>query len=234
MAEACRKRESLVYLCNPANPTGTTLNKDSVGSFLDLVPEHAIVVVDEAYAEYVDRPDYESCVRYVKQGFPNVVVLRTFSKLYGLAGLRVGYALGPKNLILAMSSHRLWNNINHAGAVAALVSFGDERMISAVRRQNAQVRRFFYEETMELDMEVIPSETSFVMLHVKRPAADMITAFKSFQVLIGRPIASLPEYVRITLGTKEEMKVFFEVFRKILNRSVVREKGSVFHARCSI
>lgn len=216
MVEACLKRESMVYICNPANPTGTILHKKAVKQFLDSVPEHIIVVVDEAYDEYVDRSDYESCIRYVKQGRPNVVVLRTFSKIYGLAGLRVGYAFGPKRLIRAMSSHRLWNNINQTGAAAALASFGDQHMVSAVRRKNAQVRQLFYEEVKKLNMEFIPSETSFVMINVKRASTEMIAAFKEHHILIGRPIPSLPEHVRISLGTREEMKVFFNVLKKII------------------
>jgi histidinol-phosphate aminotransferase len=216
MAEACSKRESLVYLCNPANPTGTMLHKDEVKRFLDSVSEYAIIVVDEAYGEYVDRYDYESCVRYVKQGRPNVIVLRTFSKVYGLAGLRVGYAMGPARLIREMSSHRLWNNINQAGAAAALASLGDQQMVSAVRRKNARERQSFYDEMKKLNIEFIPSETSFVMFNGKRSSLELISAFKRHQILIGRPIPSLPEYVRISLGTREEMEVFFNVLKKTI------------------
>ncbi len=220
MAEACHKRECLVYICNPANPTGTILSKNALKRFLSLVPEHVIVAVDEAYAEYVDRSNFESCVRYVNEGRPNVIVLRTFSKLYGLAGLRDGYALGPKKLIRAMASHRLWNNINQAGAAAALASLGDKQMISVVRRQNAEVRRSFYEEVHKLNLEFIPSETDFVMVNVDRSSAEMIAAFKEHQILIGRRIPSLPEYIRITLGTRKEMSAFFNVLRDILEKRV--------------
>ena len=216
MSEVCRKRQSIVYLCNPANPTGTTLHKGAVRRFLDLTPEHVIVVVDEAYAEYVDRPDYESCIRYVKQGRPNVIVLRTFSKIYGLAGLRVGYALGPTRLIQEMSSHRLWNNINQPGAAAALTSLGDQKMVSAIRRKTAQARQSFYDEMKKLNMEFIPSETSFVMFNCNRSSIEMISAFKEHQILIGRPIPSFPQHVRISLGTKKEMEVFFSVLKKII------------------
>lgn len=229
MAEACHKRECLVYICNPANPTGTILSKKAIKRFLSLVPEHVIVAVDEAYAEYVDRSDFESCVRYVNEGRPNVIVLRTFSKLYGLAGLRVGYALGPKKLVQAMASHRLWNNINQTGAAAALASLGDEQMISVIRRKNAQVRNDFYEEVQKLGLEFIPSETDFVMVNVNRSAAEMITAFKEHQIHIGRRIPSLPEHIRITLGTRKEMSAFFTVLRDILKKSVSKiDKHSLF------
>ena len=227
MAEACHKTARLVYLCNPANPTGTILSKKALKRFLSLVPENVIVVVDEAYAEYVGRSDFESCVRYVKEGRPNVIVLRTFSKLYGLAGLRVGYALGPKKLIRAMASNRLWNNINQAGAAAALASLGDKQMISLIRRKNAQVRKYFYEEARKLDLEFIRSETDFVMVNVNRSSAEIIAAFKDHQILIGRRIPSLPEYVRITLGTRKEMIAFFNVLRNILSTEVSFIKNGV-------
>jgi histidinol-phosphate aminotransferase len=223
MAAACHKSRGLVYICNPANPTGTILHKKALERFLNLVPQHIIVVVDEAYTEYVDRSDFESCVRHVKHGRPNVVVLRTFSKLYGLAGLRVGYALGPEKLIQAMASHRLWNNINQAGAAAALASFGDRQMVSTVRRQNAEVRSFFYEESHKLSLEFIPSETNFVMMKANRSSTELISAFKEHQILIGRRIPSLPEHIRITLGTREEMSVFFDVLRNIIKREVSKK-----------
>lgn len=217
MAAICLKSEAMVYICNPANPTGTIVQKDAMEQFLVRVPENTIVVVDEAYAEYTDRSDFESCVKHVRRDRPNLVVLRTFSKLYGLAGLRIGYALGPKHLIQAMASHRLWNNVNQAGAAAALASLRDKQSMSIVRQQNARVRQAFYKEVKKLGIQYIPSETSFVMLNVKRPAIEMIPAFRKNQILVGRPIPSLPKYLRITLGTGEEMRYFLKVLKALIS-----------------
>jgi histidinol-phosphate aminotransferase len=215
MLAACGQQAGMVFMCNPANPTGTLLKKDEVDDFIRRVPESVVVLADEAYAEYVDRPDFESGVRYVREGRPNVVVSRTFSKIYGLAGLRVGYAIGPKALIKRMAPHRLWNNTNQLGTAAAMAGLADQQSMMTVRRLNAEARDFVYKELRKMGLEFIPSETNFVTINVKRPAGEIIEGLKQRQVLVGRPFPSIPHHVRVSLGTMAEMKLFVEAFRAV-------------------
>ena len=133
------KGAGLVYVCNPNNPTAAIVDKDAMRAFLDRVPPETPVVADEAYHEWVDNPRYESCVKYVKEG-RNVIVLRTFSKVYGLAGLRVGYAVASKATAERMAPHRLQNSLNAVGLAAARASIADQAAAAQVRARNARIR----------------------------------------------------------------------------------------------
>ncbi|MFY9610471.1 MAG: aminotransferase class I/II-fold pyridoxal phosphate-dependent enzyme [Blastocatellia bacterium] len=207
----------LIFFCNPSNPAGTLVDKERVGRFVRSLPRGVVLLSDEAYAEYVDRPDYESCLRYVKAGQP-VVVSRTFSKIYGMAGLRVGYAIGRKDLIARMAKRRLANNPNQLATAAALAALkNDDEFVKRVRRLNAQVREYVCHELRAMGLGFIPSETNFVMIGAGRPAQPLIEALKKRNVLVGRLFPSLPEHVRVSFGTMAEMKSFIREFKAVLN-----------------
>jgi histidinol-phosphate aminotransferase len=206
----------LVFMCNPGNPTGTMMKKDEVERFVRAVPSSVVVLADEAYAEFVDRPDYESCLRYVKEGMPNLIVSRTFSKIYGLAGARLGFAIGPKELIKRMAPHKVTYSTNQLGIIMAMVSLTDQESIVRSRRLNAEVRTFLCDELKKMGLGYIPSETNFVTIHIKRQSKEVIEALKEKKVLIGRVFPSIPEHVRVSLGTMDEMKYFLKEFRAVL------------------
>jgi histidinol-phosphate aminotransferase len=207
----------LIFFCNPSNPAGTMIDKQEVERFVRRLPRGVVLLSDEAYAEYVDRPDYESCLRYVKEGLP-IVVSRTFSKIYGMAGLRVGYAIGRKDLIKRMAKRRLANNPNQLATAAALAALkNDDEFVKRVGRLNAEVREYVCQALRGMGLAFIPSETNFVMIGAGRPAKPLIEELKKRNVIVGRLFPSLPEHVRVSLGTMAEMKSFVKEFKEVMS-----------------
>ena len=212
---AASKSAGLIYVCNPNNPTGAIVDRDAMRAFLDRVPADLPVLVDEAYHEWVDNPRYESCVRYVREG-RNVTVLRTFSKVYGLAGLRVGYAVTAKATAQRLEPHKLQNSLNAAGLAAARASLADQPRVVELRRRNRAIRESFIGWLEAHGLPAIASETNFVMIDVGRPVPPVIEALKQRGFLVGRLFPSLPTHLRISLGTEDQMAAFTPVFASVL------------------
>jgi histidinol-phosphate aminotransferase len=207
----------MIFYCNPSNPAGTYIDKQESERFIRRLPRGPVLLADEAYAEYVTASDYESCVRFVKEGLP-VVVSRTFSKIYGMAGLRVGYAIGRKDLIKRMTKRQLVNNPNQLAIAAALAALkSDGEFVDRVRRMNAEVRDYVCHEATAMGLTFIPSQTNFVMVGVRRPAAPLIEELKKRNVLVGRLFPSMPQHMRVSFGTMAEMKGFFREFKDVLS-----------------
>ena len=203
-----------IFFCNPGNPSGTFTEKQTVEKFVRSVPSSVALLVDEAYYDYVDVPEYESCIRYVKEGLP-VLVSRTFSKAYGMAGLRIGYAVGHKDLIQQMSLRRLPSNTNQLAMAAALAALQDDAFVARIRKLNSQSRQMVHDALGSMRLDCIPSQTNFVMIHLGRPAQPVIDALKERRVLVGRLFPSMPNHMRVTLGTAEEMKLFLREFKAV-------------------
>jgi len=215
MARAAQERPGLVYLCNPNNPTGALIAKAAVQEFLKQVPRESIVLVDEAYFHYVEDPSYGTMLEAVDAG-ANVVVARTFSKVYGMAGLRLGYAIARKELMVQMRPHCVWDATNVMACQAALASFGDEAEEKRQRTLNSQTRAFLGDEMKKRGHDYIPSHANFVCVHVAHPVRPVIEAFRQQGIAVGRPFAGLPEHLRVSLGTPEEMQKFVAAFDKAL------------------
>ena len=206
----------MIFFCNPSNPAGTFIDKTEVERFIRKLPRGVVLLSDEAYADYVDRPDFESCLRYVKEGLP-VVVSHTLSKIYGMAGLRIGYGIGRKDLIKRMARRRLGNNPNQLATAAALAALkNDDAFVSRVRGLNAEVREHLCKELSAMGLAFIPSETNFVMIRVARPAKPLIEELKKRNVMVGRLFPSMPEHARVTFGTMAEMKAFIKEFKIVM------------------
>jgi histidinol-phosphate aminotransferase len=207
----------MIFFCNPSNPAGTYIAKQETERFIRRLPRGPVLLADEAYAEYVTAPDYESCVRFVKEGLP-VVVSRTFSKIYGMAGLRVGYAIGRKDLIKRMAKRQLVNNPNQlaiAATMAALKSDGE--FVERIHKMNAEVRDYVCQEVTAMGLQYIPSQTNFVMIGVSRPAKPLIEELKKRKLLVGRLFPSMPEHLRVSFGTMAEMKSFMKEFKEVIS-----------------
>jgi histidinol-phosphate aminotransferase len=160
----------------------------------------------------VDDPSYASAIALAKQGKP-VIVTRTFSKIYGMAGLRLGYAIGREDLIGKMASYKIWLNTNTLTVAAALASLDDRDFIERNRKLNSDVRTYVEQQVTKMGLGYIPSQANFLMVDVKRDMNSVASALRSRNVYAGRPFHPLNQHLRVTVGTIEEMKRFVEELR---------------------
>jgi histidinol-phosphate aminotransferase len=215
MVRACDARTGLVYVCNPNNPTGTIVTGEELLAFLGKVPETATVVVDEAYHHFVEAPAYRSAMEMVDR-FPNLVVARTFSKVYGMAGLRLGYAVTTAANAARLRAHASWSNVNAAVLAAAQASLADEGLVARQRERLNGTRRWLLAELAGDGRRTIPSETNFVMIDAGGDVKPLIAALAARGIRVGRRFAALPTWLRVSIGTPEETRAFLEAFRAVL------------------
>jgi histidinol-phosphate aminotransferase len=203
MARAVTPKTRLLFVANPNNPTGTYVGRRAVERLLKEVPPEVIVVMDEAYFEYADAEDYPNCLE-LRALRERLVVLRTFSKIYGLAGLRVGYAVGPKTLIGYLNRVRAPFNVGRVAQAAALAAIDDREHVEHSRRVNREQRARLSAAFAELPrVQVVPSQANFLFIDVGRPAREVYAELLKKGVIV-RPFGSLPTSLRITVGTPEQ------------------------------
>jgi histidinol-phosphate aminotransferase len=207
-------KSGLIYICNPNNPTASITPKDELRDFIAKTPPATMVLVDEAYFHFADSPDYESVIPLVNQ-YPNLLVARTFSKIYGMAGLRCGYCVAQKQTIDRMRARQMWDSVNIMALVAASASLDDSDQVPNGQRLNKEARTFTIGELEKLGYKTIPSQANFIMFDCKRPVAPLIQAMKERKVHVGRLFPSLPNHMRLTIGKKAEMESFVSVFKQV-------------------
>lgn len=202
-----------VYMCNPNNPTGMIVPKDDIRRLVDSIPEDVPILVDEAYHHFVEDPRYETSIPYVLEGRP-VIVARTFSKIAGLAAMRLGYGVATPEMIAHMRPFQ-------TGSTNALVRWGAAASLKDTRRQ-AEVKRITLElrkkTTSELErmgFDVIPSETNFFMVDLGRPVGPVRDEFRKKGVLVGRDFPPMLNHLRVSVGNAEEMDRFIAAFKEI-------------------
>lgn len=205
----------LVYVCNPNNPTASVTPKSKVTQFLSKLPRQTIVLVDEAYHHYVESSDYESLIPVVKDN-PNLIVARTFSKIYGMAGLRCGYCVSSRENVSRMRAHQIFDSVNIMAIVAALAGLKDADHVTRGRKLNSEVRKTVYSELDALGYRYIPSHANFMMIDLRREVRPVITAMRSRGVEVGRLFPALPTFMRVTIGTSAHMKAFLTAFREVM------------------
>lgn len=205
----------LVYVCNPNNPTASITPKNELSEFLAKVSPATIVLVDEAYHHYVESNDYESLIPLVKQ-YPNLIVARTFSKIYGMAGLRCGYCVTQRANISRMRTHQIFDSVNIMALVAALASVKDAEQVTRGRKLNTEVKKSLYAEIDTLGYRYIPSHANFMMIDLRREVRPVIGAMRTRGVEVGRPFPALPNFMRVTIGTAPEMKQFLAAFKEVM------------------
>ena len=217
-------RTKLVYVCDPNNPTGTMNTRDELDVFFERVPEHVIIVVDQAYFEYIDRPDYPDAVeRYVKEG-RRAVVLRTFSKIYGLAGLRVGYAVGPSDVCAAMSKTRRPFDVAAPAQLAALASLDDLGEIARRRNVNAEGLAALGTTLRKHGLEPVPGAVgNFLYVDTGRDVGPLYDALLREGVIV-RPLHGFgaPSAIRVSVGTAEENAFFGDALARVMARDEAR------------
>lgn len=212
---AAAAKGGLVYLCNPNNPTASITPKNQVRDFITAASPETMILVDEAYHHYVESPDYESVIPLIKD-HPNLIVARTFSKIYGMAGMRCGYAIAQSATIERMRPDQLSDSVNILALVAASVSMADAGHVPQGRELNSQTRKFVTDALATAGFESIPSQANFVMVNLKRPVVPVIQAMKERKVKIGRLFPALPNHMRLTIGRKAEMESFLAAFREAM------------------
>jgi histidinol-phosphate aminotransferase len=208
----------LVYVCNPNNPTGTAHPKTAVEDFAGRVQRAApaaTVLVDEAYFEYADDPDYGTLIPMALED-SRVVVIRTFSKVHGIAGLRVGYAIGRTETLAAMQRFQMPHVVNNLGIAAALATLGDQAHVARERQLNRVARDFTRRWFGKHGFAVAPSATNFLMVGIRRPIDAFRKACAERGVAVGRAFPPLTEHVRISIGTMDEMQRATTVFGQLL------------------
>ncbi|HTV57613.1 MAG TPA: histidinol-phosphate transaminase [Verrucomicrobiae bacterium] len=214
MAAACTSKTGVVYVCNPNNPTGTVVSRSEILEFLPKVPPTTLVLVDEAYHHFVEDPAYQSCVELIAR-FPNVLVARTFSKIYGLAGMRLGYGVAVEETVERLRQEILIANGNAAVLAAASASLGDQEAIAATREKLNSTRAWFCGEMKKDGRGFIPSQANFVMIDMGGDVRPYIAKFEEHKILVGRQFPSMPNFLRVTIGTRPEMETFVAVLRQI-------------------
>jgi histidinol-phosphate aminotransferase len=226
MIRATRKNHrqvGFVYLCNPNNPTGRIVTRDEVRQLLDGIPEDVPVLIDEAYHHFVEDPAYETSMKYVKEGRA-VIVARTFSKIAGLAGMRLGYAVAPREQLQVLQPYAT-GSVNACVRWGAAAALADKANEDKVRRLTLALRKQTVADLKSLGWESIPSEANFFMVHLKRPVVPVIEEFRKKGVVVGRPFPPLNESLRVSIGTAEEMSRFMVVFKEIIGPAKAASGG---------
>lgn len=218
MADAIGPQTKLVFLGNPCNPTGTVVRRAEVEAFMERVPEGVIVAFDEAYFEYVDDPDYPDCLQYVREG-RDVLVMRTFSKAYGLAGLRVGYGIaGPRvmeGLILAREPF----NVSTVAQVAALAALDDPEHVQRSVALVEEGRDYLYAQFEALGLPYVPTQGNFMLVDTGLDSKEVFGGLmrRGITVRTG-DIFGLPTYIRVTFGTMPQNEAFVAALREIIGK----------------
>jgi len=211
--KAIRKNTKAIFIANPNNPTGTYVNKKELEEFLRGLPKNLIVVLDEAYNEFVDVRDFPKSLDYINK---NVIILRTFSKTYGLAGLRIGFAIAKPEFIECMNRVRQPFNVNLLAQAAALEAVDDSAFLRRSRRTILEGKRYLYNELGKLGFECVSSVANFILVDVKQDCRIIFNKLLKQGVIV-RPMAiyNLKKYIRVTIGTKKENTRFINSLRRI-------------------
>ncbi len=213
---AITDRTKMVYICNPNNPTGTIVGAAAIESFMAKVPDDVLVVFDEAYSEYVESPEFISGVKYVKAG-RNAIVLRTFSKIYGLAALRVGYALTLPAIAQAVEMITEPFNVNMLAQVAALAAIDDSEHVELSQKVNSDGKKYLYNELEKMGIEYVPTEANFIFLDTGKNSQEVFQAMLRLGVIVRTgDIFGHPNFIRVTIGTQAENERFIDSLQQVL------------------
>jgi histidinol-phosphate aminotransferase len=207
-------KEGLIYICNPNNPTASITPKNELHEFIAKAPRGTMILVDEAYFHYADSPDYESMIPFVRD-HPNLIVARTFSKIYGMAGLRCGYCVAQQETIKQLRAHQMWDSVNIMALAAAIANLDDPDQVPNGQRLNREAKAFTIGELERKGYKTIPSQANFIMVDCKRPIVPLISALGDRNVHVGRLFPALPNHMRVTIGKRNEMETFLSAFGQV-------------------
>ena len=210
-------RTRLIFIANPNNPTGSYVKANEVEGFLSQVPQEVLVCFDEAYIDFVEAGDFPNLLNYVRGERKNLILLRTFSKSYGLAGLRIGYGIASKQLSQYLEKVRQPFNVNRLAQIAAAAALGDGRFLRRTKRLVSDGKLYLYRQFTKMGLEFISSEANFVLVDLERPAEKVFQALLKRGMII-RPMAAygLPNHIRVTVGKHGDLVKFIRVLKEAL------------------
>jgi histidinol-phosphate aminotransferase len=219
IAQRITHNTKLIFISNPNNPTGTIVHDEAFKRFMKAVPEDVIVVVDEAYREYVTSNEFPDALDYLRQG-RNIIILRTFSKVYGLAGLRIGYGFTRTALTNYLERVRVPFNTSYLAQIGALAALDDDEHIKNSQHNNTRGLTFVYRELKILGLSYIATQTNFLLIRLGDRAEDIYRSLLQEGVIV-RSMTSygLKEYVRLTIGLPEENERFVRCLKKLLHQA---------------
>jgi histidinol-phosphate aminotransferase len=205
----------MIYLDNPMNPIGRMIVHEELAKFMDKLPEDIVLVLDEAYHDYAVDGDFPKSWNFIEEG-KNVVMLRTFSKMYGLAGFRVGYGVAKEEFIHALDKVSSPFSVNRLGQIGAAAALDDKDHVKRTKEMNEKGKAYLYRNFEEHDVFYIPSETNFVTFDVKIDTKSMVDEFQKKGIIV-RPLSmyGLPTFLRVTIGTPEQNERFMDAFVKL-------------------
>lgn len=214
MAACINKKTKIIYICNPNNPTGVIASQKEMDDFMAKVPSDVLVVFDEAYFEYVDDEEYPNGLDYLAAGH-NVIVLRTFSKIYGLAGLRVGYGVGRPDVIAYLNRVREPFNVNAVAQEAALAALEDEEYVQKVREVNRRGKEYLYFGFDRLGLKYVPTQANFIFVNVERDEKEIFEKLLRKGIIV-RGGFGYQTWLRVTVGTPEQNKALLFALEEVL------------------
>lgn len=219
MLDAVTSETTLIVITNPNNPTGTIVSHEEIESFVEAVPENIIILIDEAYIDFVREPGYQDCID-LSQKYNNVIVTRTFSKVFGLAGMRVGYAVGNIDLMEDLSSFGNSGGIGSINCYAAIAALKDRAFVRRVLRVTNEMKEYFYTELESIGLDYIPSHSNFVLANVRQDGAELQKKMFTRNIQLSRlgmaTNERLKNYIRVTMGTSDEMQVAVRILKEEL------------------
>ena len=218
MLKRVSRKTKLIFVCNPNNPTGTTVSLEAFNRFLSRVPERVIVVLDEAYGDFAEEAFYPNGLDYIKER-RQVIVLRTFSKIYGLAGLRIGFALGREDFVDCLYQVRDPFPVHRLAQVAAVAALNDEDHAVRSIQLVYEGKRFLYNELDRMGLSYVPSQANFILIDFERDSEKVFQDFLREGIII-RPgkVWGYSTFARVTIGRVEDNRRFIRALKKILNR----------------
>lgn len=217
MLKAVTKKTKVVFIANPDNPTGTYVTDKELKSFIERVGEHVLVVIDEAYYEFASGGDYPQMLELLKREERNILITRTFSKAYGLAGLRIGYGLASRDVIAVLNKVREPFNVNSIAQAAAVAALGDEKYVKDSVSLVLEEKEKFYNVFKSLGVEYFKSKANFVLVNTKRDSVKIFENLLKEGVIVREMSAwGLKGFIRVSIGLPEENEAFFKAFAEAL------------------
>ncbi|WP_243291387.1 histidinol-phosphate transaminase [Bacillus sp. FJAT-47783] len=223
MYDAINEKTRMVFVCNPNNPTGTIVDKKRLQRFIESIPAHVLVIIDEAYYEYMED-DVKLNTHELIEKHPNLIVTRTFSKIYGLASLRIGYGMMNSEIIQTLIKVKDPFNSNRFAQAAALAALEDEPFIEQCRTKNIEGLRYMEAESEKLNLHYFPSSANFIMIHLHQSGQRIYEELLKRGVIVrSGTLLGFPNSIRVTVGTEKENKQFITALKEVIDRGNFRE-----------